>query len=293
MLVKKDPLEVRPAHSPFRPHVIFDPNRLWFIPETFTKPAKRLKTAHHSLDIAGAAAVIRLGQRVEVAFFEEIGNNGDGSGIVGGDSRSMGDQCGTSGGDGSGGPDALQLDIESLVVNYHADVYRYAFRLTGAQADAEDITQQAFLTAQQRLHQVRQPERVRGWLYTIVRTCYLKSLRKRLPISATAVELDMEGIPEDVEDSEVDSQLLQAAIDELPEDFKIVLVMFYFEECSYKEIAAQLDISIGTVMSRLARAKGRLRQRLLASGDAPLLSKTTRMAEGAPERDAMSVRPSQ
>ena len=86
---------------------------------------------------------------------------------------------------------------------------------------------------------------------------------------------------------------MQAAIDELPEDFKIVLVMFYFEECSYKEIAAQLDISIGTVMSRLARAKGRLRQRLLASEDAPSLGKTTRMAEGASDRDAMSARPSQ
>ncbi len=155
------------------------------------------------------------------------------------------------------------LDIRTLVRDYHRDVYRYAFRLTGRQPEAEDLTQQTFLIAQQRLHQVRQPERVVSWLFSILRSCYLKAERKSTPLAATSIELDVDGVPDSSTETSVDEELLQAAMDELPDEFKLVLVMFYFEECSYKEIAEQLQIPIGTVMSRLTRAKGRLRCRLL------------------------------
>ena len=60
----------------------------------------------------------------------------------------------------------------------------------------------------------------------------------------------------------VDSAELQAAIDELPAEFRLVVAMFYFEDCSYRDIAEKLDVPIGTVMSRLARAKGHLREKL-------------------------------
>jgi RNA polymerase sigma-70 factor (ECF subfamily) len=158
----------------------------------------------------------------------------------------------------------VAIDLASLIAEHHADVYRYAFRLSGVEADAEDLTQQTFLLAQQRLHQLRDPDRVRGWLFAIARSCYLKSQRKRIPLPAGTLELDVDEIPDHVGVNEIDSQLLQAAIDELPDEFKVVLVMFYFEDCSYKEIAAQLVIPIGTVMSRLGRAKGHLRRRLLS-----------------------------
>ncbi|MCY2992572.1 MAG: sigma-70 family RNA polymerase sigma factor [Planctomycetota bacterium] len=158
---------------------------------------------------------------------------------------------------------AARLDVATLITVHHRDVYRYAYRLCGRQADAEDLTQQTFLVAQQRLHQLREPDKSLSWLFTIVRNCYLKSQSKRRPVAAASVELDVDSIPEEVSEDDIDRPQLQLAIDELPEEFKIVLVMFYFEECSYKEIAAQLGISIGTVMSRLARAKGRLRKLLL------------------------------
>lgn len=170
-----------------------------------------------------------------------------------------------SAGENGVNPAALSssLDIRTLVLDHHRDVYRYAFRLTGRQPDAEDLTQQTFLIAQQRLHQVRQPERVVSWLFAILRSCYLKAERKSTPLAATSIELEVDNIPETSAEDPVDKELLQAAIDELPEEFKLVLVMFYFEECSYKEIAEQLQIPIGTVMSRLTRAKGRLRCRLV------------------------------
>ena len=178
-----------------------------------------------------------------------------------------------------------RLDMRTLVVDHHRDIYRYAYRLTGRVADAEDLTQQTFLIAQQRLHQVRQPERVLSWLFAILRTCYLKSERKSVPLPATAIELDVDSIPDGVSEKAIDEERLQAAIDELPDEFKLVLVMFYFEECSYKEIAERLQIPIGTVMSRLTRAKGRLRARLLeADREANKVSepKTTRQMVARP-----------
>ncbi len=61
----------------------------------------------------------------------------------------------------------------------------------------------------------------------------------------------------------IDRDELQAALDELPDEFRLVLVSFYFEDCTYKQIAERLELPIGTVMSRLSRAKQYLRTRLL------------------------------
>ena len=158
---------------------------------------------------------------------------------------------------------AGRCDIAALIARYHADVYRYAFRLAGNVVDAEDLTQQAFLVAHQRLHQLREPDKADRWLFAIVRSCYLKSRRRERPVAAASLELDIDNIPERVDDdSEIDSQRLQLALNELPDEFRLVLVMFYFEDCSYQEIAEQLEIPPGTVMSRLSRAKGHLRKLL-------------------------------
>jgi RNA polymerase sigma-70 factor (ECF subfamily) len=162
-------------------------------------------------------------------------------------------------GDSNVGPVPLRIDIRSLVQEHHQDVYRYAYRLAGKEVDAEDLTQQTFLIAQQRLHQIRQPERVIGWLFTILRSCYLKTKRKFEPLSASSLELEIDSIPDEPIEETFDKEALQAALDKLPDDFKLVVVMFYFEQCSYKQIAEQLEIPIGTVMSRLTRAKSRLR----------------------------------
>lgn len=153
--------------------------------------------------------------------------------------------------------------IARLVVDHHADVYRYAYRLSGSTPDAEDLTQQAFLAAQVKIEQLRTPEAARAWLFAILRNCYLKSRRRRVPLLAANVGLEVNDIPATAAgESPVDRERLQMALDELSDDYKLVLLLFYFEECSYRDIAARLDIPLGTVMSRLARAKGQLRGRL-------------------------------
>ena len=156
-----------------------------------------------------------------------------------------------------------KMDITRLVAEHHRAVYGYAYRMSGNEADAEDLTQQAFLVAQQKLGQLRRAESVRGWLLAIVRNGFLKACQRRRPVPAADLQLNIDSIPAEALDSEeIDHEWLQQAIDELPDAFKVVLVMFYFEECSYREIAEQLDLPIGTVMSRLARAKGHLRSKL-------------------------------
>ena len=155
------------------------------------------------------------------------------------------------------------LTVETLIRDYHQSLYRYAYRLSGQPCDAEDLTQQTFLTAHQKLHQLRDEAAVRGWLFRILRTTFLKNCRKRKPLSEADTELAMSDVV-DAGDVELrfDTEHLQHRLDELPESYRVALLMFYFEQKSYEEIASELDLPMGTVMSRLSRAKARLRTRL-------------------------------
>lgn len=166
---------------------------------------------------------------------------------------------------------ARPVEIAQLVADHHAAVFRYAYRLAGVTCDAEDLTQQAFLAAHMNLDQLREPEHSRGWLFAILRSCYLRMCRQRRPIAAANLDLDLNALPDDLpEEWVVDSDELQQAINELPDEFKLVVLLFYFEGCSYREISEKLNVPTGTVMSRLSRAKARLRARLFdEGGEAP------------------------
>jgi len=158
------------------------------------------------------------------------------------------------------------LTIERLVADCHAAVYRYLYRLTGSAEDAEDLTQQAFLIAQQKLGQLRDPARARGWLLAIARSCFLKNWARRSSRPIGRVDVDWDAVPADIPDDDtIDRQKLQQVLDGLPRDYRVVLLMFYFEGHSYRQIARKLRVPIGTVMSRLARAKSHLRVRLASS----------------------------
>jgi RNA polymerase sigma-70 factor (ECF subfamily) len=163
-----------------------------------------------------------------------------------------------------GGPPTSQCpaDLAELACAHHAAVYRYAYRLCGNATEAEDLAQQTFLIAVRKVHQVREAEKACSWLLAVVRSCFLKSLRKSRPVPAGSLELEAADDAPAPEIDEVDRERLAAALSELPPEFRIVVLMFYFEELSYQEIASELEIPIGTVMSRLSRAKSHLRRRL-------------------------------
>ena len=154
--------------------------------------------------------------------------------------------------------------IAALVDEHYQSLYRYAYRLSGTPADAEDLTQEAFYKAQAQLGTLRDPDRAKPWLFSILRNAYLhraRSDRAHKQVSLDAVGDLPDDPPPDV--PEVDPEELQRALNELPEGFRTPVILFYFEDMSYRDIAEQMDLPIGTVMSRLARAKGHLRDRLV------------------------------
>jgi RNA polymerase sigma-70 factor (ECF subfamily) len=130
---------------------------------------------------------------------------------------------------------------------------------------AEDVLQQAYLIAFQRIGQVKDPAKARSWLFTVVRTTFLKEVRKKREWVFTDVEVEDNRVPDRSRRLEVDSQRLQVALDALPETFRVAVVMHYQQQMSYREIAEQLEIPLGTVMSRLSRAKRMLKSKLLVT----------------------------
>jgi RNA polymerase sigma-70 factor (ECF subfamily) len=174
-----------------------------------------------------------------------------------------------------------QRHVERLVEDYYAALYRYAYRLTGSEADAEDLTQEAFCKAQMNLGQLREPARARSWLYSILRNAYLH--RVRTEKNQPTLSLDLLGeVPEAPAESlpDVDPDQLQSALGELPELFRTPILLYYFDDFSYRDIAEQMDLPIGTVMSRLARARAWLRMKLLPALPASLGPNGERATDG-------------
>jgi RNA polymerase sigma-70 factor (ECF subfamily) len=158
-----------------------------------------------------------------------------------------------------------QRIVEELVEQHYAALYRYAYRLTGLGADAEDLTQEAFCKAQACLGQLRDLGRAKPWLFRILRNAYLHRVRSDRQERRVSLE-DVGDLPETLPDPlpEVDPERLQEALNNLPEVFRTPIILYYFEDFTYRDIAEQMDLPLGTVMSRLARAKAYLRGRLLA-----------------------------
>jgi len=163
-----------------------------------------------------------------------------------------------------------QRSVERLVEEHYVALYRYAYRLTGSEADAEDLTQETFCKAQMNLAQLRAADRAKNWLFTILRNAYLHRVRteKQQPVSLEQVGDVPDVLPESL--PEVDPDQLQQALGELPEVYRTPILLYYFDDFSYRDIAEQMDLPIGTVMSRLARAKAWLRTRLLSPDPATL-----------------------
>ena len=160
---------------------------------------------------------------------------------------------------------APPLGVRDLIDAHYEALYRYAYRLAGNASDAEDLTQDTFGKAISRLGQLRDPERAKSWLFRILRNGYLHRIRddrRRKLVPLEAVGDLAERAPQTP--PEVDSAALQAALNDLDETFRTPLILFYFEDFSYRDIAEQMDLPIGTVMSRLARAKAYLKSKLFA-----------------------------
>jgi RNA polymerase sigma-70 factor (ECF subfamily) len=155
------------------------------------------------------------------------------------------------------------------VVREHADrVYRLAYRLAGNKADAEDLTQETFVRVFRSLAEY-QPGTFEGWLHRITTNLFLDMVRRRQRIRFDALPEDAgdrlasrEAGPEQAyEQLNLDPEI-QRALDALPAEFRVAVVLCDLEQLSYEEIAATLNIKVGTVRSRIHRGRVLLRQAL-------------------------------
>jgi RNA polymerase sigma-70 factor (ECF subfamily) len=192
------------------------------------------------------------------------------------------------------------ISFEEAVLPHLDAAFNLARWLTRNAQDAEDVVQEAYLRAF-RFFDGYQGGNMRSWLLTIVRnTCYtwLHQNRAQQPNTAFDEELHSDMIegqsPETLLLRNADRQLLHQALEELPPVFREVLVLSELEELTYKEIADVLGVPIGTAMSRLARARHRLREsvtRHLSSGQVSGQSKDLPdHRDPQPKEDPLSIR---
>jgi RNA polymerase sigma-70 factor (ECF subfamily) len=173
------------------------------------------------------------------------------------------------------GPEHGQSQQKLDFGDYLDQLYGYAMLLSRNRTEAEDLVQETCLRALRALDRLRANGSVKGWLFTILRNIWLNQLRQRRTSSAL-VELDAgkDGANEPTDTARdplteyvlrLEREQVRAAIQQLPLEFREVIHLREYEELSYQEIAALLDCPPGTVMSRLARARSRLRD-LLSGG---------------------------
>jgi RNA polymerase sigma-70 factor (ECF subfamily) len=160
--------------------------------------------------------------------------------------------------------------FEQTVLPHLDAAYNLARWLAGNDHDAQDVAQEATLRAFRFFGNFR-GENARAWLLTIVRNTFYTWLRKnRLPENTVEVDdetLASEDVLVDAEGASVpfaDAAAVRRAIAELPVEFREIVVLREMEGFSYKEIAELAEVPIGTVMSRLARARKLLQKRLAA-----------------------------
>lgn len=156
----------------------------------------------------------------------------------------------------------------------HLDfLYNIALKYTSKTYDAEDLVQETMYTAYRKFHQLRELDKCRAWLFSILRSHFLRERRQfaRRPLldDGTGYLRHVQDHGADdfaaVLDSKLDAVQVGQALLNIPEKFRAVVVLYYMEEMTYREISDFLDIPIGTVMSRLARGKKQLKKALLKS----------------------------
>jgi len=150
------------------------------------------------------------------------------------------------------------------VDQFHGPLYRFAFRLTGSEADACDLVQETFYIWVRKGSQLQEPSKVKAWLFTTLYREFLQARRRntRFPeveLKADAMELPIV-YPEVM--VQLDGQTVSRLLAKTDEVFRAPLVLFYLEDHSYEEIAEILGVPLGTVKSRLSRGIAQMRELL-------------------------------
>ena len=165
-----------------------------------------------------------------------------------------------------------RLYFEQLAMPLFDQLYNHACWLTGDRVDAEDLVQETYAKALKGFGAFAEGTNLRAWMFRILRNAFLTS-RSGLAAHNTA-RLEEEGL--DTDDAAIDQvtpeeillrsetrDAIYAALEALPVSYREIILLSEADEMSYREIAVVLDVPVGTVMSRLSRARARLRRELL------------------------------
>ena len=160
--------------------------------------------------------------------------------------------------------------FEELAMPLFDQLYNFAQWLTQNREEAEDLVQETYVKALKGFSSFQLGTNFRAWMYRILRNTFLTSRTGLRATSTVPLDSDEDG-PELAVENETpettllkrsDSELVQGAINDLPVHYREILLLCEVEEMSYQEIAETLSIPIGTVMSRLSRARKSLREGL-------------------------------
>jgi RNA polymerase sigma-70 factor (ECF subfamily) len=198
--------------------------------------------------------------------------------------------------------------FEQLAQATMGSLYTMALRLTRNPEEAQDLAQETLLRAYRFFDRYEQGSNFKAWLFRILKNAFINRYRKNQQIPETVdfgaieeglehlVERDYRGTPSSPPDPErafleglVDTEI-EEALQALPPEYRMVFLMAVQEEMSYKEIAAALEIPIGTVMSRLHRARRMMQARLAEYGRRRGLTDGTSEGEGGAAEGVVDIR---
>ncbi|WP_213804711.1 sigma-70 family RNA polymerase sigma factor [Granulicella sp. dw_53] len=165
---------------------------------------------------------------------------------------------------------------DTSLSGYIDGLYGYAMALARNPTEAEDLVQETYVRAIGAMGSLRADSNVKSWLFTILRNIWLNQLRQRrttpklieldVDESTADIAIDRSKDPLAIYVSKTESEWVREAIQQLPLEFREIILLREYEELSYQEIATLLDCPPGTVMSRLARARAKLRTLLSSIG---------------------------
>lgn len=167
-------------------------------------------------------------------------------------------------------------DFQKEAIPHMDALYTFAYRMTGDSDEADDLVQETYLKAFRFFDKFEKGTNCKAWLFRILKNTYINEYRRESKMAGSVAYEDIENFYENIKSSEVKSSHVQEdafanlldddiseAITALPEDFRTVIILSDIEGFTYEEIADFIDAPIGTVRSRLHRARKMLYARLL------------------------------
>lgn len=192
-------------------------------------------------------------------------------------------------------------EFEREAIGHASSLYAVALRMTRRQADAEDLVQDTLLKAMRARHQFQVGTNLRAWLLRILTNTFINKYKRGVLERSFAGAEDLDPVTEGwmgaatlraLKDPEAHAlrpileEEIRAALDELPEDFRLAVLLVDMQELSYKEAADALGCPIGTVMSRLHRGRRLLKSRLIGQARALGLVQEARAEAHSAPRDS-------